>query len=242
MATFALVHGAWHGAWCWDRLTPQLEALGHRVITMDLPCDDPAATFDDYADIVCTAIADVSGDDLVLVGHSLGGLTVARVAAQRAVSRLVYLCALLPVVGRSFAQQLADEEDMLLPDYLNGLSSLDSEGRTRWIEREVAIRVLFADCDDTTATAAFNRLRPQGTAGYGIAYALPAFPSASTTYVVCTEDRIVNPEWSKRIARERLGTDVVEMPGSHSPFLSRPKELAAALHRVSGPPLPLPSS
>jgi pimeloyl-ACP methyl ester carboxylesterase len=209
---------------------------------MDLPCDDPAATFDDYADIVCTAIAHVSGDELVLVGHSLGGLTVARVAAQRPVGHVVYLCAIPPVAGRSLAQQLTDDTDMLLPDYLNGLGALDQEGRTRWINREAAIRVLFADCDDTTATAAFNRLRPQGTCGYGLPYALPALPSASTTYVVCTEDRIVNPEWSKRIARERLAVDLIEMPGSHSPFLSRPKDLAAVLHSVLGPPPPVPGS
>ena len=58
MSTFALVHGAWHGAWCWEQLTPELEALGHRVIAMDLPCDDGAATFDDYADVVCDAVGD----------------------------------------------------------------------------------------------------------------------------------------------------------------------------------------
>ena len=44
MTTFALVHGAWHGAWCWDRLIPELENRGHSVIAMDLPSDDPAAT------------------------------------------------------------------------------------------------------------------------------------------------------------------------------------------------------
>ena len=56
MSTFALVHGAWHGAWCWERLTPELEALGHRVITLDLRSDDSSASFDDYADAVCAAL------------------------------------------------------------------------------------------------------------------------------------------------------------------------------------------
>lgn len=49
MSTF----GMWHGAWCRDRLTPELEALGHRVIVMDLPIDDSAASFDDHAGVVC---------------------------------------------------------------------------------------------------------------------------------------------------------------------------------------------
>ena len=44
MTTFALIHGAWHGAWCWERLAAELERRGHRAVAVDLPCDDPAAT------------------------------------------------------------------------------------------------------------------------------------------------------------------------------------------------------
>lgn len=80
MTTFALVHGASHGAWFWERLMPEIEALGHRVITMDLPVDDRSATFGDYADTVCAAITDVPGDELILVGHSLAGVVVPLVA------------------------------------------------------------------------------------------------------------------------------------------------------------------
>ena len=82
MSTFALVHGAWHGEWCWERLTPELEALGHRVITLDLPSDDESASFDDCADVICAALADVDGDDLIVVGHSLAGQIVPLVAAR----------------------------------------------------------------------------------------------------------------------------------------------------------------
>jgi pimeloyl-ACP methyl ester carboxylesterase len=82
MTTFALVHGAWHGAWCWEQLTPLLQQAGHDVVTMDLPIEDGAATFDTYADVVCAAI-DGRGEDVVLVGHSMSGATVALVAARR---------------------------------------------------------------------------------------------------------------------------------------------------------------
>jgi len=43
MATFGLVHGSWHGGWCWERLIPELEARGHRAVAVDLPAEDPAA-------------------------------------------------------------------------------------------------------------------------------------------------------------------------------------------------------
>jgi pimeloyl-ACP methyl ester carboxylesterase len=67
MATFALVHGSWLGAWCWERLSPRLQEAGHDVVAMDLPCDDGSASFETYADVVCDALKGCN-DDVVLVG------------------------------------------------------------------------------------------------------------------------------------------------------------------------------
>jgi pimeloyl-ACP methyl ester carboxylesterase len=233
MSTFALVHGAWHGAWCWKKLTPELESKGHRVITMDLPCDDGSATFDDYADVVCAALGDEPGDDLCLVGHSLAGNTIPLVAARRSVHRLVYLCALIPIPGRPLAQQMAEDAEMLNPDYSKGLSEKDADGRRTWIDKDLACFHMFGDCDEETASAAFERLSPQATHAYRQPFSLSELPDIDSTYVLCAEDRLVNPQWSRRIAPERLKADVVELPGSHSPFLSRPGELAELLVRLA---------
>jgi pimeloyl-ACP methyl ester carboxylesterase len=233
MSTFALVHGAWHGAWCWERLTPELESLGHRVITMDLPCDDGSASFDDYADVVCAAVTDCPGDDLTLVGHSLAGNTIPLVAARRPVRRLFYLCALIPIPGQPLVKQMAEDSEMLNPFYAQGLSETDSDGRRTWIDEEKAHYHLFGDCDTDTASAAFARLCPQATHPYRLPCSLASLPAVDSTYVVCAEDRIVNPDWARRSARERLHADVIELPGSHSPFLSRPTELAALLNRLT---------
>ena len=227
MSTFALVHGAWHGAWCWERLAPALEARGHRVVAPDLPCDDPSATFPTYADVVIEALEDAR-DDVVLVGHSLAGNTIPLVADRRPVTRLVYLCALVPMPGRSFNEQSRDERDTFIRGYQTGLRA-DDQGRSSWIDEEIARRTLFADCDEDDARAAFERLRPQATAPYDVPCPIEAFPAAPRTYVLCTEDRIVNPDWSRRVARGRLDAELVELPGSHSPFLSRPDALAEVL-------------
>jgi pimeloyl-ACP methyl ester carboxylesterase len=229
VTTFALIHGAWHGAWCFERLTPELEARGHQVIAVDLPGDDPTATFETYADHVLRALAN-EREELVLVGHSLGGMTIPLVAARRPVRRLIYLAAFVPVPGRSFAEQLADEPDTVLPDARAGLGERDEQGRSRWIDEAVAQRVLYADCDEHDAHAAFQRLRPQARAPYGVACGLERLPAAPSTYIVCAEDRILNPKRSRRVAHDRLGAEVVELPGSHSPALSRPSELAGVLH------------
>jgi hypothetical protein len=114
-------------------------------------------------------------------------------------------------------------------DYAKGLSERDAEGRRTWIDNEIACHHLYGDCDGETASAALERIRPQATNPYRLPCSLAELPAVASTYVVCTEDRMVNAVWSRRIARERLGAEVVEMPGSHSPFLSRPKALAELL-------------
>jgi pimeloyl-ACP methyl ester carboxylesterase len=70
VTTVALVHGAWHGAWCWERLQPELEASGHRVVAVDLPIEDARLGSADYAAVVTRALEAVE-DDVVVVGHSL---------------------------------------------------------------------------------------------------------------------------------------------------------------------------
>jgi pimeloyl-ACP methyl ester carboxylesterase len=227
--TFALVHGGWHGAWCFEHLAPELEARGHRVVAIDLPCDDPAATFVTYADVVVDALEAEPGE-IVLVGHSLAGYTIPLAAARRPVRSLVYLCSLIPIPGRSFVEQLGTEPDMLLPEYQAGLSEPDAEGRRRWIDEAVARQIFYADCDEDDAHAAFERLRPQSQRPYVDAWPLDAFPPTPRTYIVCDDDRIANPDWARRVAHTRLDAELVELPGSHSPFLSRPGELAGILH------------
>ena len=228
MATFALVHGAWHDAWCWHLLAPLLEQAGHEVIAMDLPCEDGAATFDTYADTVCDAL-DGTDDNVILVGHSLGGNTVPLVAARRPTRHVVYLCALIPDLGRSLGDQMREDTDMLNPLYAHGLSEPDEQRRREWVDDELARAVLFGDCEDATARAAIEHLRPQALHPYGQTFPLEAFPFAPATYVLCAQDQLVNPEWSRRTARARLGAKVIELPGGHSPFLSRPRALAEVL-------------
>src|SRR4051794_299430 len=144
MATFCLIHGAWHGGWCWERLMPELTRLGHHAVTMDLPSADADATFSDYADAVADVIADVD-DEVVVVAHSLGGLTGPLIPARRPVRRLAFVCALLPSPGRAFAEQLADDPPPLVPGFDEGLER--DEFGSEWRSFEGARRTFYADCD-----------------------------------------------------------------------------------------------
>jgi hypothetical protein len=228
VSTFALVHGAWHGGWCWERLTPELERLGHRAVTVDLPCEDPDASFDDYAAVVVGALDGIDGD-VVVVGHSLAGQTIPLVAARRPVTRLVFLCALIARPGASLVDQLRTDPDMFVPGYEAGLAPADERPLRRWADFAIARETMYADCDEADARAAFDRLRPQASTPYFAPCSLTAFPDVPATYVVAAEDRIVSPAWSRRAAAAWLGVEAIELPGSHSPYLARPAVLAELL-------------
>lgn len=91
---------------------------------------------------------------------------------------------------------------------------------------------MYADCDPADAEAAIQRLRPQAVTPYAVPCPLAEFPDVPSTYIGCRDDALVRPEWS-RSAAQRLGAEFIELPGSHSPFLSRPSDLATVLDALA---------
>ncbi|RDH76052.1 alpha/beta hydrolase [Mycolicibacterium moriokaense] len=151
----------------------------------------------------------------------------------RPVRHLVYLCGVIPQVGHSVFDQLGE---MMVPGWNAGLSEPDPFQRTAWIDADAAKAVLFADCDSATARAAFLRMRRQARFPGSQDFSLNSFPDTPRTSVVCADDQMVNPDWSRRIAYERLDADVVDLAGGHFPMLSRPSVLAAALNGIVDKP------
>jgi pimeloyl-ACP methyl ester carboxylesterase len=91
VATFCLIHGAWHESSCWDELVPVLEERGHRVLTPDLPLHDPELGFEARIGPALEALNGIDGP-VVIVGHSQGTAYSCLLAAKRPGSLLVYLC------------------------------------------------------------------------------------------------------------------------------------------------------
>jgi pimeloyl-ACP methyl ester carboxylesterase len=108
-----LVHGAWHGGWCWDRVAPTLEAAGCTVVAPTLPGlesgegDGPAPSLDDHVAAVAAGIDQLAGP-VLLVGHSYGGMVVTGALGQRRdrVRGIAYLDAAVPGDGQSFASHI----------------------------------------------------------------------------------------------------------------------------------------
>jgi pimeloyl-ACP methyl ester carboxylesterase len=231
MATFGLVHGAQHGAWCWDRLVPLLEERGHATVAVDLPCDDPDVGLDGYAEVVVGALA--GHDDVVLVGHSLGSLTIPVVASRRPVDRLVFLCAVPTGPGPAIAGDLGA---MVTPAYAAAERVVDDLGRES-LAPEAAADVWFHDCTPDDVAWALARLRPQSRRPLLEPSPLDRWPDVAQSVVLTTDERCVNLGWAVPAATARCGGQAPTLlPGSHSPFLSRPAELAAVLDDLAGLP------
>jgi pimeloyl-ACP methyl ester carboxylesterase len=226
VATFGLVHGAYHGAWCWGPTVAELERRGHRALTVDLPSEDLSAGAAAYAAAAVGAFADAD-DELVVVGHSLGGLTIPLVAHARPVQRLVYLCAMLPRIGRTQDDVIEDEPDMLLPAPPGG-QFISDDGASHW-KPEAAAGRFFSDCAPDLASWAAAQLRGQFWPITQEVTPLVGWPTVPRSYVLGVADPIVNPEWSRRVVPEVLGVQPIEIAAGHSPFLSAPVALVDAL-------------
>ena len=246
MSIFCLVHGAYLGAWCWERLIPELEARGHQVIAMDLPIGDPSASLSDYADTVIQSLQGVN-DDVILVGHSMAGMIVPLVAKQRPIHRLVFLAALLPQIGMSGLDQFYDEVDPNMlkeicyePPEASLFEQLGDEPALynpaaltmKQVSQDeaVAMEFCFHDCEPDVAHWAMSKLRDMRSLSHLTEVTpLQTLPDVEYAYIVCTDDRIVSPTWSKYAALKRLGVDAIELPGGHYPQISHPIQLAEVL-------------
>ena len=226
MSTFVLIHGAWHGGWCFERLVPALNARGHRAVTLDLPIDDPTATFERHADVALDAMRDLAADDAVVVGHSVGSMVAPIVAARRPIRVIVFLCGVIPKFG---GLPWDDSPSMEAPGTFDPLVAHD-DGSTTWPSVEAATAAFYQDCTPDDAKWAFSKLRPNNAKSlWDRPYPLDDWPDAKRVSIVGVDDRAVTLEWSKHVARTRLDVVPVELPGGHSPFLARPDELADAL-------------
>jgi pimeloyl-ACP methyl ester carboxylesterase len=222
-----LVHGAWHGAWCWERLLPLLSERGIDARTVDLPCvgTDTATLADLHgsAAVVAEAIDRCPGE-VVICAHSFGGMVATEAAAGRPrVRHLVYVAAVVPEAGESLSS-IVGRGGGLAPwqrAEANGAVSVDPAQ---------AAGVFYADCEPEAAAAATRRLRPQAGTSFAQAAVAVAWREVPSTYVVCSRDACVPVPLQRRMAER--GGRVVELDTGHSPFLSRPEAVADLLARV----------
>ena len=207
MTTFALIHGAWHGAWCWEPLIPELERRGHRAVAVDLPCDDPSAATMDDARLIADSLADV-GDDVVVVGHSLGAITAAVVPLLRPVRRVVFLTALVPRPGLSLGEVMGSEPDTTTEEFNALPRHVGEGGSVTW--------------DPAVAGPFFYRACPPGTADWASPTSGPrcgpraASPAPSTSGPIANSSRSSAPTTNCSARSGRAGSPATSSASTRS--------------------------
>lgn len=235
---FVLVHGAWHGAWCWEHLVGELHARHHGVTALDLPGHGEDATPRDevnlsaYVERVVRWVRELDRP-VELVGHSMGGAVITQVAEEipNHLAGLIYLCAFLPRRGESLAG-LAQEDPA---SALHGRLESGPEPDTLVVASDAAREIFYHDCRGEIADAAIGRLVPQAMAPLGEAVITSdeSFGQVSRSYVLCTEDRAITAAMQRRMIARMPCSPVVELAMGHSPFYANPTALADALELIA---------
>ena len=222
MATFALLHGAWHDPSCWDAAREALEALGHVTTAPELPLHDPAATYEQRIRPVLDAL-DGAEEPVVVVGHSQSSSLAALVAATRPVSLLVHLCPRMGTFELPDGAPGAFRDGLLMPP-------AGPDGTTAW-PPETAVEVMYPRLQPKRAHELAQRLRPMGMPPDD--YPLSEHPDVPTALIYAADDEFFEPEFERFVARELLGIDAIEIPGGHFAMAEDPTALAELLDRLA---------
>jgi pimeloyl-ACP methyl ester carboxylesterase len=239
MATYILVHGAWHGGWCWHRIAVRLERAGHRVLAPDLlslgrdrtPVGSVALA--DWTDQIA-ALIDAQSEPIVLVGHSRGGIVLSETAERRPtrIRVLVYVTAFLLENGCSLQMAAAgDTESLVGPN----LVVADDHLSVR-IRDEAVRETFYGECSDDDVALARALLVPEPLTPLAtpVRTTDANFGSVPRVYVECSRDRAMTLKSQQQMQAALPCRETISLDTDHSPFLSRPDELTAALLRAAG--------
>ncbi|KAL2552139.1 Methylesterase 1 [Forsythia ovata] len=245
---FVLVHGACHGSWCWYKLKPLLEAAGHRVTAMDLSASginpkrlDELQTFSDYTLPLLEVMESISPDEkVVLVGHSLGGMSMAFAMEKypNKISVAVFVNAFMPdtihspsfvldqYIERTPAKDFLDIQS--LPFGKNGhLTSL-------LFGPKFISAKLYQLCSPEDVALAKALLRPTSLFREDLstkrAFSNEGFGSVKRAYIISAKDKTITQEF-QRWEIENTGVAIVKeiKDADHMAMLSKPKKLCQCL-------------
>jgi pimeloyl-ACP methyl ester carboxylesterase len=217
--TFVLMPGAGGMCWYWHRVVPLIRAAAHDAVAVDLPGEDRRAGLATYADIVIRAIANRS--NIVLVAQSLAGFTAPLVCARAPVRMLVFVNAMIPRPGETAGAWWGAT---------GAVEAREQAAARRGYATEFDVATYFLhDVPPQVLRAGPERPREEADTVFGEPCRFERWPDIPIHVLSGTDDRFFPIEFQRRVARERLGKAVDEIPGGHLVALSNPEALTERL-------------
>ena len=232
MADFVLVHGAWHGAWCWKRILPGLWTAGHRAFAVCLTGTgerahqlSPSITLSTHADDVAAVLEAEELERAVLVGHSYGGMVITAVAdrCHERIARLVYLDAVVPRPGESWSsthapatqaqRRRAIAENGAIPPAAPSLFGLSGDDAA-WVSRR-------------------QTPHPGGVYDAPLQFDAARVAALPRTFIDCTTPPLATIAVMRERVRQDPAFQVLEIASGHDPMVSAPQALLAALLQLA---------
>ncbi|HSE56140.1 MAG TPA: alpha/beta hydrolase [Nocardioidaceae bacterium] len=228
MSTYVLVHGGGGSAWDWHLVTAELRVRGNEVIAPDLPCDDPRAGWEDYAEAVVAAVPTElleQRSGLVLVAHSLGSFTAPLACERLRPDLLVLVAPMVPAPGESAAQWW---------ESTGHAEAQEARARAEGWSVDGGVEEIFLhDVPPDLAAEALSRARDESSAAFTAPWPLAGWPDVPTRVLLAADDRIFPLDFSRRLVRQRLGLKADDLPGGHYLAVSRSRELADRLEEYA---------
>lgn len=228
-----LVHGAWHGAWCWTALQTELDRRGVASFAIDLPghgCSiEPLGGLHTDAAHVTKVLDHLGLSDAVLVGHSYGGAVITQAAVDRTdIGHLLYIAAFALDDGESVNGSLRSLERRSVA---LGAAMRPADDGTTTLDPEQVGAALYGSCPAAAITAALPRLSPQPVATMTESVGGAPRDHITSTYLRCLRDDAVHPDHQEVFASRC--TNRVDLDTDHSPFLSAVSETADVIADIS---------
>ncbi len=232
MSTYVLVHGAWHGQWCWDKVALLLRQAGHKVVVFDLPAHGQEnktppseVTFDLCVQHTCEVVA-AQAEPVILVGHSSGGAVISG-AAERypmKIEQLVYLTAYLLRDGETIRHinHHHNRASLLAPNALT-----DASGTCWTVPPEKLKEIFYNDCSDEDIARAKMLLVPEPIRPFATPVHVTAenFGRIPRVSIQCLQDRANTLPCQRQMYTATPCQRVLTLDTSHSPFFSAPDAL-----------------
>lgn len=231
--TVVLVHGAWCGDWIFWKLKSCLEKRGIRCVGTNLPtggANDTSVSAHDDAAYLRDLIDKIDGP-VVLAGKSYGGAVISGAGVDRSsIAHLVYIAAVMPQAGEPFQRTMRAS---LTPEFAQGIKLLP-DGRFA-MDVEVGARCAFSQAPENDRDVWRREARPMSMGrDPSIAFDRVAWGAVPSTYIVCAEDKAINPTAQRAWAAR--ATHMIEAPFDHSPGVSHPDAVADILSRIARAP------